>query len=54
MDADAEALYRDFVATELHPLLRTAYLLCGSWHTAEDLVQTTFVSLYRAWQRIES
>jgi RNA polymerase sigma-70 factor (sigma-E family) len=54
VDAHAEALYRDFVAAELHPLLRTAYLLCGSWHTAEDLVQTTFVSLYRAWQRKDS
>lgn len=30
----------------------TAYLLCGDWHRAEDLVQTTFVKLYRAWRRI--
>jgi len=52
--ADAEALYREFVAAELHSLLRTAYLLCGSWHTAEDLVQTTFVALYRAWSRVET
>ena len=29
----------------------TAYLLCGDWHRAEDLVQTTFVKLYRAWRR---
>lgn len=36
MDADAEARYREFVAAELGPLLRTAYLLCGSWHTGED------------------
>jgi RNA polymerase sigma-70 factor (sigma-E family) len=54
VNADAEARYREFVAAELHPLLRTAYLLCGSWHTAEDLVQTTFVSLYRAWSRMPS
>jgi RNA polymerase sigma-70 factor (sigma-E family) len=54
VDADAEALYREFVSAELHPLLRTAYLLCGSWHTAEDLVQSTFVSLYRAWPRMPS
>jgi RNA polymerase sigma-70 factor (sigma-E family) len=52
--ADAEALYREFVAAELHSLLRTAYLLCGSWHTAEDLVQTTFVALYRVWSRLET
>lgn len=30
----------------------TAYLLCGDWHRAEDLVQTAFVKLYRAWNRI--
>jgi RNA polymerase sigma-70 factor (sigma-E family) len=54
VNAEAEALYREFVAAELHPLLRTAYLLCGSWHTAEDLVQTTFVALYRAWPRVAS
>lgn len=30
----------------------TAYLLCGDWHRAEDLVQTTFVKLYRAWNRV--
>lgn len=30
----------------------TAYLLCGDWYRAEDLVQTAFVKLYRAWNRI--
>jgi RNA polymerase sigma-70 factor (sigma-E family) len=30
----------------------TAYLLCGDWHRAEDLVQTSFVKLYRAWHRV--
>jgi DNA-directed RNA polymerase specialized sigma24 family protein len=34
-------------------LRRTAYLLCGDWHLAEDLTQTTFTNLYRAWPRIE-
>jgi RNA polymerase sigma-70 factor (sigma-E family) len=31
---------------------KVAYLLCGDWHTAEDLTQTTFVKLYRAWPRV--
>jgi RNA polymerase sigma-70 factor (sigma-E family) len=26
--------------------------LCGDWHTAEDLVQLTFVRLYRSWPRV--
>jgi RNA polymerase sigma-70 factor (sigma-E family) len=30
----------------------TAYLLCGDWHTADDLVQTAFIKLYRAWDRV--
>ncbi|WP_199440388.1 SigE family RNA polymerase sigma factor [Umezawaea beigongshangensis] len=28
---------------------RTAYLLCGDWHRAEDLVQTALTKLYVAW-----
>ncbi len=34
-------------------LRNTAYLLCGDWHLAEDLTQTVFIKLYRAWRRIE-
>jgi RNA polymerase sigma-70 factor (sigma-E family) len=34
-------------------LRNTAYVLCGDWHLAEDLTQTTFTKLYRSWQRIE-
>ena len=34
-------------------LRSTAYLLCGDWHLAEDLTQTTFTKLYRAWSRID-
>lgn len=30
----------------------TAYLLCGDWHRAEDLVQTAFTKLYLAWHRL--
>jgi RNA polymerase sigma-70 factor (sigma-E family) len=31
---------------------KTAYLLCGDWHLAEDLTQTTFVRLYQVWRRV--
>jgi RNA polymerase sigma-70 factor (sigma-E family) len=34
-------------------LRKTAYLLCGDWHLAEDLTQTTFTKLYRSWRRIQ-
>jgi RNA polymerase sigma-70 factor (sigma-E family) len=46
----------DFVAyynARADHLRTTAYLLCGDWHQAQDLVQLTFTKLYRAWRRIE-
>ena len=33
-------------------VLRTAYLLTGDRHTAEDLVQTAFAKLYLSWDRV--
>jgi RNA polymerase sigma-70 factor (sigma-E family) len=41
-----------FVAARRQYLRRTAYLVCGDWHMAEDLVQTALVKLYVAWPRI--
>jgi RNA polymerase sigma-70 factor (sigma-E family) len=35
-------------------LLRTAYLLTGDVHAAEDLVQTALAKLYLAWDRVAS
>jgi RNA polymerase sigma-70 factor (sigma-E family) len=44
----------EFVHARQHAMLRFAYLLTSDHHTAEDLVQTTFVALYRAWPRLSS
>ncbi|SIN28792.1 SigE family RNA polymerase sigma factor [Micromonospora cremea] len=44
--------YRDYVGVRLEPLRRTAYLLCGDWHTADDLVSTALVKLLRHWPRV--
>jgi RNA polymerase sigma-70 factor (sigma-E family) len=33
-------------------LMRTAYLLTGDRHQAEDLVQTSLAKLYLAWDRV--
>lgn len=41
-----------FVAARRRYLRRTAYLVCGDWHLADDLVQTALVKLYAAWPRI--
>jgi RNA polymerase sigma-70 factor (sigma-E family) len=44
--------YREYVAGRLDQLRRTAYLLCGDWHTADDLVSTALVKLLRHWRRV--
>ncbi|RAO61892.1 hypothetical protein LUPAC06_00826 [Micromonospora saelicesensis] len=51
MPVDVEG-YRDYVGARLEPLRRTAYLLCGDWHTADDLVSATVVKLLRHWSRV--
>jgi RNA polymerase sigma-70 factor (sigma-E family) len=42
----------EFAASVTPRLRRTAYLLCGDWHTAEDLTQATLAKLFVAWRRI--
>jgi RNA polymerase sigma-70 factor (sigma-E family) len=49
---DREQGFTDYFASRSGAFRATAYLLCGDWHRAEDIVQTTFVKLYRAWHRI--
>jgi RNA polymerase sigma-70 factor (sigma-E family) len=47
-----EAAFRDLYLARRGPLRQTAHLLCGDWHQAEDLVQSSFVKLYVAWARV--
>lgn len=46
--------YREYAASRLDRLRRTAYLLCGDWHTADDLVAIALGKLYRRWRRIRT
>ena len=48
----AELDYRDFAAARAGQLFRVAYLMCGDWHDAEDLVQITLAKLFVAWNRV--
>lgn len=48
-----EEEYREFVSSRAASLHRTAYLLCGDWHLADDLVQETFVKAFRHWRRVQ-
>jgi RNA polymerase sigma-70 factor (sigma-E family) len=52
MRRDDEERFREFATQQAAPLRRCAYLFCGDWHLAEDLMQTTLVKIYRSWHRI--
>ncbi|TDD54821.1 RNA polymerase sigma factor [Saccharopolyspora elongata] len=52
MRAEREQEFREFAAARALWLRRSAYLLCGDWHFAEDLTQNTLLKLYRAWKRV--
>jgi len=45
--------FEDFVVTRRGPLLRTAYLLTGNHHDAEDLVQSALIKVVPKWGRIK-
>jgi RNA polymerase sigma-70 factor (sigma-E family) len=47
-DADFAA----YLAARQAGLLRTAYLLSGNRHDAEDLTQTAFAKLYLSWDKV--
>ena len=51
---EADEDFRAFMAGRAHALRRTAYGLCGDWHHAEDLVQTTFTRAYASWGRVRA
>jgi RNA polymerase sigma factor (sigma-70 family) len=44
--------FAEFASAAAGRLRRTAFLLCGNWHTAEDLTQTTPAKVFAAWRRI--
>ena len=48
-----EAEFKEYVAGQSLALRRTAYLMCGDWHQAEDLVQTALLRLYRSWSKVQ-
>jgi len=45
--------FEAFVAARYAALLRTAYLLTGDHHDAEDLLQQSLVKAVGAWRRID-
>ena len=53
MDATGDPDFLDFVRSRSAALLRSAYLLTGDRHLAEDLVQTALAKTALRWHRID-
>jgi RNA polymerase sigma-70 factor (sigma-E family) len=49
---DKDTDFAAYLAARQASLLRTAYLLTGNRHDAEDLTQTAFAKLYLAWDKV--
>jgi RNA polymerase sigma-70 factor (sigma-E family) len=45
--------FRHFVKEIAASLHRTAYLLCGDWHLADDLVQEALAKAYSHWRKVQ-
>ncbi|UKD52985.1 SigE family RNA polymerase sigma factor [Amycolatopsis sp. FU40] len=52
MDQRDEQEFAEYFAARRDAVRRTAYLMCGDWHKADDLAQTAFVALHRRWKKI--
>jgi RNA polymerase sigma-70 factor (sigma-E family) len=50
--AEADSEFAAYFAGRVSSVRRLAFALCGDWHTADDLVQTTFIKLYPRWKRV--
>ncbi|MEX5721665.1 SigE family RNA polymerase sigma factor [Geodermatophilus maliterrae] len=54
MRSQDEAKFHAYVSAHLNVLRRTAYLMCGDWHEADDLVQESLCKLYLSWTKIRT
>jgi RNA polymerase sigma-70 factor (sigma-E family) len=51
--SDRDNEFVEFVESMGPRLRRTAYLICGDWHRAEDAVQEAFYKLYLSWAKVD-
>lgn len=52
MEQRDEQEFAEYFVARRDAVRRSAYLLCGDWHRADDLAQTAFVALHRQWRKI--
>jgi RNA polymerase sigma-70 factor (sigma-E family) len=50
---DRDQEYVEFVEASSTTLRRTAYLVCGDWHRADDVVQDALYKLYLSWAKVD-
>ncbi|MER5226889.1 SigE family RNA polymerase sigma factor [Streptomyces flaveus] len=50
---EQDITFDEFARSRQTHLRRAAYLLCGDWHLAEDLTQTSLAKLYAVWRRVQ-
>lgn len=46
--------FRAFMDRNGRTLHQAAYLMCGDWHAAQDLVQTTLTNAWAHWRRVQA
>ncbi|MFB4194865.1 SigE family RNA polymerase sigma factor [Streptomyces carpaticus] len=54
MKPEDEEEFQAFVRSRWTGLVRTAYLLTGDTHLAEDVAQSALTKVYRSWRRVRS
>jgi RNA polymerase sigma-70 factor (sigma-E family) len=51
-DDDEQRQFAEYFTARRDAVRRTAYLLCGDWHWADDLTQVAFTRLAASWRQV--
>src|SRR5688572_25611119 len=51
-DPEEHRQFREYFAARRDTVRRTAYMLCGDWHWADDLTQSAFMRLAVSWRKV--
>ena len=51
-ETEDQRQFREYFAARREVVRRTAYVLCGDWHWADDLTQTAFMRLVVSWRKV--
>jgi RNA polymerase sigma-70 factor (sigma-E family) len=51
-DPEEHRQFREYFTARRDTVRRTAYMLCGDWHWADDLTQSAFMRLAVNWRKV--